>query len=254
MPDTPISAPLTEGCTAVVQEVRVSPYANDPRLHAGHRRRLRKRFLVGGAEVMASHELLELMLTYALPRADVNPLAHRLLERFCSLNGVLSASAEELQAVPGVGEQTACLLRLFSAVCAIRAAESTADVRCMDTVNKVAAYMRAFYKVMSVERVYLLLMDARLRLLDCCLLSEGTVNDSPVPIRRAAELCLYKHAAGAILVHNHPTGGSAPSAADLDMTRRAETAFNAIGVPLLEHIVLSEDGCTAILYSRKQEK
>ena len=86
---------------------------SDLSVHAGHRQRLRERFLRGGPDDLAAHELLELLLGYAMPRVDVNPLAHRLIERFGSLSGVTEASVEELMSVSGVGEYTACLIRLL---------------------------------------------------------------------------------------------------------------------------------------------
>ena len=177
---------------------------SDLSVHAGHRQRLRERFLRGGPDDLAAHELLELLLGYAMPRVDVNPLAHRLIERFGSLSGVTEASVEELMSVSGVGEYTACLIRLLPAVvrrCAIDRVESP---RVYDTVGKLVEFLRPRFTGLTTERVYLILLDNGMHMIDCRVISEGSVNSSAVTVRRIAELCLYMHAACAVLAHNHP--------------------------------------------------
>ena len=172
---------------------------SDLSVHAGHRQRLRERFLRGGPDDLAAHELLELLLGYAMPRVDVNPLAHRLIERFGSLSGVTEASVEELMSVSGVGEYTACLIRLLPAVvrrCAIDRVESP---RVYDTVGKLVEFLRPRFTGLTTERVYLILLDNGMHMIDCRVISEGSVNSSAVTVRRIAELCLYMHAACAVL-------------------------------------------------------
>ena len=211
-------------------------------VHAGHRQRLRER---GGPDDLAAHELLELLLGYAMPRVDVNPLAHRLIERFGSLSGVTEASVEELMSVSGVGEYTACLIRLLPAVvrrCAIDRAESP---RVYDTVGKLVEFLRPRFTGLTTERVYLILLDNGMHMIDCRVISEGSVNSSAVTVRRIAELCLYMHAACAVL------GIAVPSSADLDVTRQIESALELIGVPLLEHLIITEFSEAPILRPRR---
>ena len=146
---------------------------SDLSVHAGHRQRLRERFLRGGPDDLAAHELLELLLGYAMPRVDVNPLAHRLIERFGSLSGVTEASVEELMSVSGVGEYTACLIRLLPAVvrrCAIDRVESP---RVYDTVGKLVEFLRPRFTGLTTERVYLILLDNGMHMIDCRVISEG---------------------------------------------------------------------------------
>lgn len=224
---------------------------SDLSVHAGHLQRLRERFLRGGPDDLAAHELLELLLGYAMPRVDVNPLAHRLIERFGSLSGVTEASVEELMSVSGVGEYTACLIRLLPAVvrrCAIDRVESP---RVYDTVGKLVEFLRPRFTGLTTERVYLILLDNGMHMIDCRVISEGSVNSSAVTVRRIAELCLYMHAACAVLAHNHPKGIAVPSSADLDVTRQIESALELIGVPLLEHLIITEFSEAPILRPRR---
>ncbi|MEG2176628.1 MAG: hypothetical protein RRY97_07105, partial [Oscillibacter sp.] len=81
-------------------------------MHDGHREKMRLRFQNTGLSGFADHEALELLLYYAIPRQDTNPIAHRLMERYGSLSAVLSAPMEDLQKVEGIGERGAILLSL----------------------------------------------------------------------------------------------------------------------------------------------
>ena len=234
-----------------------TPAANTPAvatagyIHSGHRQRLRARFLKGGPDDFAPHELLELVLCYAIPRGDVNPLAHRLIQRFGSLSGVLEASESELRSVDGVGDSAACLLRLLPAVMRAYAVEKNRPAPVFDTVGKLVAYLRPLYVGLTTERVYLILLDNGMRMIDCISLGDGAVNCSAVTVRRIAELCLTNHAACAVLAHNHPKGMAIPSGADLEVTNRVDSALETVGVPLLEHLIITEYSDAAILRGRK---
>ncbi len=223
----------------------------EPSVHAGHRQRLRERLLHGSPDDLAAHELLELLLGYAIPRGDVNPLAHRLIARFGSLSGVMEASAEELMSVSGVGEYAACLVRLLPAV-SRRCAIDRAETPCVyDTLGKLTEFLRPRFSGLTTERVYLVLLDNGMHMIDCRVISEGSVNSSAVTVRRIAELCLYMHAACAVLAHNHPKGIAVPSGADLDVTRQIESALEIIGVPLLEHLIITDYSDAPILRPRR---
>lgn len=90
-----------------------TPQKSKKYLHAGHRSRMRRRFLRDGLDSFADHEVLELLLFYAMPRQDVNPMAHALLEKFGSLPEVLDAPVEALCTVHGVGPKVARFLTLI---------------------------------------------------------------------------------------------------------------------------------------------
>ncbi len=220
-------------------------------IHAGHRERLRKRFARSGMDDFADHEVMELLLTYAIPRVDTNDTAHRLIERFGSVAGVMDALPEELCEVDGVGAAAAQFLNMLPCVFRRYALSKSEPGQPMDTVAKIGEYLQALYTGITFERIYLLLFDNSMRLIDCCHIDDGTVNCSKLIVRKAAELCLRKHAACAVLAHNHPMGLPIPSGDDMESTQMMENAMEIIGVPLLEHIIVTENSYAPIVRQRK---
>lgn len=224
---------------------------NPKSVHAGHRKRIRRRFQQSGMEDFAPHESLELALSFVIPRVDVNRTAHALLNRFGSVSAVLDATEEELCDVEGVGPQTALYLRMLPSLFRLYAMDKCTPNETYDTVAKLGKYLHALYVGVTVERVYILLFNNGMGLMECCHLGDGTVNSSPVTVRRIAELALTKKASCVVLAHNHPRGLAIPSASDLEVTRNVDTALEIIGVPLLEHIIVTENNHAPILRNQK---
>lgn len=219
--------------------------------HAGHRKRLRERYARSGMEDFAPHEVLELLLTYAIPRIDVNNQAHALIDRFGSVAGVMDASEEELARVKGIGPEAARFLKMLPAVFRHYQLSSCDGRETYDTVAKLGDYLRALYTGVTVERVYLILLDNALKIKDCIHLCDGSVNCSSVTVRTIAEHALRGNAAAVVLAHNHPRGLAIPSGADLEVTQTVECALETIGVPLLEHLIVTENSYAPILRHHK---
>ena len=210
-------------------------------IHEGHRARLRERYARSGLDDFADHEILELLLTYVIPRVDVNQQAHALIGRFGSLSRVLDALPEELCEVDGIGPAAAQFLTMLPSSFRRYALDKCEVGETMDTLNKIGEYLRALYTGVNFERVYLLLLDNSMRLIDCVHLADGSVNCSNVTVRRVAELALLKHASAVVLAHNHPRGLAIPSGADHQVTQTVESALETLGIPLLEHIIVTEN-------------
>ena len=218
--------------------------------HGGHRERMRERFLTAGGDALADHELLETILFYAIPRRDTNELAHRLIEDFGSLSSVLEADVDLLARFDGLGESSATYLKLLHELTRRYTADKmNANDKKMvfDTPGKIAAYMAPRYMGVNIERVYLLLFDNALRLLDCCWISDGSVNSAVPKTRVMIEKAYQKQASSVVLVHNHPHGIAVPSGDDIALTHRLDTAFDLVGIKLLEHIVVAGDKYAPIL-------
>ena len=215
----------------------------DRKPYHGHRERLRARFARAGIQGLNDYEALELLLSYAIPRRDTKPLARQLLAEFGSLYEVLNAPAERLMRVGGVGERSALLVRLVRDFQreSVHAAGSRRVI--LDSTRKAADFLRSEFATASEERFGALLLDAKARLLRFLLLTEGTTDRASVYPRRLAEAAIQCGATAVILGHNHPRAASRPSDTDRAMTRQLLLAFSPIGVDLLDHIIVGEDGC-----------
>ncbi len=206
----------------------------------GHRARLRKRFIAGSGETMPDYELLELLLTYAIPRCDVKPIAKRLLRQFGNLQAVFAASVSELTAVEGIGESAAALLRLVKELQVATAREKLRAAPQLSTPAAVVEYARAKLGGLSNEVFLVILLNNKNRVIDVLTMAEGTVDRAAVYPRQIIEQALQRHAKSVIMVHNHPSGDTEPSADDICLTREVTAAAQPLGIRVLDHLVIGD--------------
>lgn len=219
--------------------------------HAGHRQRMKDRFLSFGLDSMSPHEILELLLYYAIPQKDVNELSHRLMERFGSVSGVLEADYEDLCSVDGIGPNAAALFRLVCETARYYTIEIGEHPAVYDSLDKIGNYLVNFFLGMTVEKAYIMLFDNRMKLIDMLHLSDGTVNNVNFSTRLIIEKAIKKDAAGVILTHNHPRGTAVPSAEDYSITYALQQTLALAGITLIDHIVVSGKYYTPILAPSK---
>ena len=210
-------------------------------VHDGHRDRLRQSYLEHGLMSMNDINALELLLFYAIPRRDTNEIAHRLLDRFGSLDGVFSASAEELIEVDGIGENAAALLTLIPEIMKKSRVSKTREIRQIRSSDEAGAYLLPYFLNERDEVVYLLCLDTKRAVICCAEMSRGVVNSVDTGIRRIVEKALKARACSAIIAHNHPDGIALPSREDEVFTRALFNALETVGIRLEDHIIVAED-------------
>ena len=213
--------------------------------HTGHRDRLRSEFMAR-PESFPDHKVLELLLFYALPRQDTNPIAHELLERFGSLEGVLDAPPQALAQVKGVGDRSAVLFKAVKEL-SRRYAAGRSRIGNLITTNY-AAYeiLHPLFFGARNEMVYLLCLDGKKKLLGCAKLGEGNVNAAEVTPRAVVETALNHNAARVILAHNHVSGLALPSDEDKATTLYLRELLSQVGVALDDHLIFVDDDMVSL--------
>ena len=209
-------------------------------VHKGHRERLKARFLETGLDSFTDVQALELLLFYAIPQKDTNPIAHALLDRFGSLSQVLDAPLEALKKVPGISDHSASLLRLVTELARFYQVDSAQRTEVLTSLDACGRYLVPRFFGRKVETVFLLCLDAKCKVLCCREIGEGSVNAASISVRKVVEAALSANATTVVLAHNHPSGVALPSADDVQTTRRIAAALSAVEVKLIDHIVVAE--------------
>lgn len=212
-----------------------------PHYH-GHRQRLRTRFLQGGAGALQDYELLELLLTFAIPYSDVKPLAKGLIQRFGSFSQVLDAPPEALMEFMGLKEYSACLIHLAKACTELYLKEEALKRQKIPSLEALINYCRTSMGGLKDEQFRVLFLNSQNEILAEEVIQEGTVNQTVVYPRKVLELALKHKATGLILVHNHPSGNVTPSAADQELTRTIVKAGHALNLTVHDHLIISRQG------------
>ena len=209
-----------------------------PSYLADHRKRLRHRFLTGGAAAMPDYEILELTLFRVIPRQDVKPLARLLIEKFGDLNGVLSAPISRLERVEGVGPAVALELKVMETVAHRMARAKVMQRHVISSWDAVLDYCHTVMAHRDTEQFRILFLDRKNVLIADEEQASGTVDHVPVYPREVVKRALELNASAMILVHNHPSGDPTPSDEDIAMTNQIVQAATALNISLHDHLII----------------
>ncbi len=223
-----------EADSALLPAGRLPSYIKD------HRLRLRRRFIEGGAAAMPDYELLELVLFRSIPRKDVKPLAHALMETFGDFNRVITAPAERLLEVQGIGEAVITDLKVIEAAAHRMARSRIMQHHVLSSWDALLDYCHTTMSHSEIEQFRVLFLDRKNVLIADEEQARGTVDHVPVYPREVAKRALEMNASAVILVHNHPSGDPTPSQSDIAMTGTVRTALEALGIVLHDHLIIGK--------------
>ena len=214
---------------------------------AGHRRRLREKFIKSGLDGFLDYEIVELLLTLGTPRKDCKDMAKAAIKKFKGLRGVLDANPEDLQKIKGIGPMNAFGIKLFQAMAERYAREQVPKKITLDSAGAVAAYLQKKIGRAKKEYFIALYLDSRNRLIHEETISVGTLNASLVHPREVFKPGLKHSAAGIIVAHNHPSGDTEPSQADIELTGRLADAGKLMGIELTDSLIITNNDFGSII-------
>lgn len=221
---------------------------SEKNIHSGHRDRMKKKFLNHGLDVFETHEALELMLYYAVPYKDTNPLAHKLLREFGSLSTVFDAPFDRLKEA-GLTDNQATYIKLIPQLARLYISDKEDNTDKIIDLDSIEKYIISKFIGRNEEHILLLLMDAKFKEVYCGMVSVGSISSTDIPIRKIVDLAMRYNARSAVIAHNHPSGFAKPSADDIESTINIGSALGLIGVYLLDHFIVADGDCVSLRQS-----
>ncbi len=212
----------------------------------GHRGRLRERYANGGLPALADYEFIELILTFAIPRIDVKPIAKELLSKFKNLRGIIEAPAEKLLEVKGFGENSALAMKLLhDIITTYHLNELEIPETQIGTIAKLIKYFKSKIGAEPSEVLEMVCFDSQLKIIPNgdIRLFEGSVNSASVDIRKIIEVAIKKGASSIAIAHNHPSGDPTPSFEDIRFTRKISDSCRPINLNFIDHIIVGKKVC-----------
>lgn len=204
----------------------------------GHRERLRKKFIKNGLDSFLPHEILEILLTYSIPRKDTKPIAWALLKKFGSLSDVLDAKEEDLLKVDGVGSSSVVLLKLMRGIMRSYSLEKIQERKEISSPESVLDFCRASLQGKQEEAFEVIFLTIRNTVISVERLCQGTLDKAQISPRKILEKAFTYNAAGLIFIHNHPSGEPKPSDEDKHLTETLSRLATPLGIMVLDHIIV----------------
>ncbi len=211
-------------------------------VHVGHRQRMKQKFRIVEPSSFTDYELTELMLFQAIPRKDVKPLAKELLSKFGSISKMIKASEEEILQISGCTENIVISLKLIKEMMKRSLKQDIMHKNAISSWTMLLEYLTFTMGNLEIEEFHVLFLNKKNQLLADELMAKGTIDQTPVYPREIVKKALQWSASSVILVHNHPSGGSNPSTADIDITTEIVKACKAVNVTVHDHVIIGSQG------------
>jgi len=208
---------------------------------AGHRKRLRDRFLQSGLGGFHDYEIIELLLTLGTPRKDCKQMAKNAIKKFGNILGILDASITDLQTIKGIGPSNVFGLKLFQAISEYLAKEKIQEKAILNSAKSVVDYLQKSIGRLKKEQFVVLSLDTHYRLIKISTISVGSLDRAVVHPREVFKEAIQASAAQIILAHNHSSDDPTPSPEDIALTRRLITASKIFDIEILDHVIVTKN-------------
>ncbi len=218
-------------------------------VHAGHRNRVKQKFLQTGVETMFDYEILELLLFYCIPYKDTNVIAHQLINTFGSISSVFDASVENLINVAGITENSATLIKLIPELARAYSMDKHDKTKVFSVKEACSMFLDRYIGIVN-ETVFLALINSSGRLVFIDKVAEGNLNKSHIYMRRLVGTALQYNAEYAILAHNHPSGIAMPSTSDIETTLKIKDILAKLNIILVDHIIIGNGDAVSLKSSQ----
>lgn len=215
-------------------------------MHSGHRERMKQRFRETGLNGFDDINALELLLFYAVPRQDTNPIAHALIDRFGTLHDVIDAPYDDLIKVPGVGVNVATFLKLIPAICKRYTKGKQKRKIAYVSLQELEDFIVPLFSFDMDETLYLICFDAGNHITYCEAVASGNPDSIHVEPRKIVQLAMDKRAVRVVLAHNHPSGVAVPSPSDVSLTHTIKDALRLFNIELMDHFIVAENLCVSM--------
>ncbi len=216
-------------------------------LHDQHRQRIDARIREYGLESLAPHEQLEYLLFAVIPRGDTNAIAHELLERFITIEGVFMAEVEELEQVTGVGHRTAMFLSTMPQLLGVVERNISEDKKpVLDRKEVIEDFVKTYFYTKLDEAFYVLSLGSKRKLIAVSKISDGDEGETPAYVKKVVKRAVMNNAKAAILVHNHPCGNVMPSVSDVSISNEFKRVLETIGIEFVDSLIVSGKQCCSL--------
>lgn len=219
--------------------------------HDGHRQRIRSRFIHNGIGMLDDADILEMILIYSVPRRDVYEKARQLVRMFGSAENVLCATTGELRCAGELSEISITLIKLINEIRGMPFCIGRYRGEKLVNVSDAARFCHKLIGHAPVETVVEIFLDNENRVMDIAKVSDGVHDRTELPIPAIMEQASRRNVSRVIVAHNHPSGSSFPSEADVTANNALIAALHTQKMELVEHVVVAEKECTLIMHSQK---
>jgi DNA repair protein RadC len=214
---------------------------HEKEMKEGHRMRLKQKYITAGIQAFSDYEIIELLLSYAIPRRDTKPLAKELIRQFGSIKEVIDADLADLKKIDGIGEHTAILFSLAKELSSLYLKKKAKEKVQISCTSELIDFCRTTLGGKKDEEFWLIYLNVQNRIIEFERMQKGTVDQAFVYPRQILENALQKKASAIILVHNHPSGNVRPSDADIRITRTICEKSRILEIAVHDHIIIGRD-------------